>query len=234
MPRRRPVADRRCHRRHGRDRRRSPRTPGHLVAPRRAQARRPHPDSGGNALPCRPASRPARPAPRRARHGLDACPPQRGTDARGIERPGLTVGEDDGDAVVAAGAKNRPTARSESTPRSVPLPLAFSAGGGRCTPIDRDRVASKSARSSVGKRCGSTRSVRDASPTAAVGESAGGDAKLDDRSKRVGKRQALGGEHRSRGTEELRRRRHSRRRRRAVRRGDDGWAGASRAGRRGR
>ena len=71
--------------------------------------------------------------------------------------------------VRASGAKKRAVARSPSAPSDVPLPPMFSAGGGRWTAIASRSVTSKSARSSVGKRCGSTRSVSEAIPTAAVG-----------------------------------------------------------------
>ena len=71
--------------------------------------------------------------------------------------------------VRASGAKKRAVARSPRAASEVPLPPMFSAGGGRWTAIASRSVTSKSARSSVGNRCGSTRSVSDAIPTAAVG-----------------------------------------------------------------
>ena len=60
--------------------------------------------------------------------------------------------------VRASGAKKPAVARSPSAASDVPLPPMFSAGGGRFTAIASRSVTSKSALSSVGNRCGSTRS----------------------------------------------------------------------------
>ena len=86
----------------------------------------------------------------------------------------------------AVGEKKPWEATAESASRFVTRVRNVCTGGGRSIPIDFSRVAPNTSASALGKRCGSVRSVTEASPTGTDGTAA-----LDRARDRLGPRDPL-------------------------------------------